>query len=138
LQADFLDAHDRHWKDAELLYVGERWANADHLYGLAAECGLKRLMRLFGMRFEEAGNRPANREDRVHADSIWERYESYRSGHQLGARFALLTDNPFADWEVSQRYAHQNNFDENLASAHQRGATLVCELIKKAMLDGLL
>jgi len=40
---DFLDAHERHWEDAELLFGNRRWANADHLYGLAAECGLKAL-----------------------------------------------------------------------------------------------
>ena len=41
---DFLDAYLRQWEDAEMLFGSERWATADHLYGLAAECGLKRLM----------------------------------------------------------------------------------------------
>jgi hypothetical protein len=40
MNADFLDAHYRHWQDAELLFGRGRLANADHLYGLAAECGL--------------------------------------------------------------------------------------------------
>ena len=31
MKADFLDAHNRHWKDAELLFNAKRWANADHL-----------------------------------------------------------------------------------------------------------
>ncbi len=43
MQADFLDAHERHWQDAELLLTNQRLANADHLYGMSAECGLKRL-----------------------------------------------------------------------------------------------
>ncbi|WHF34964.1 hypothetical protein [Aeromonas salmonicida] len=47
MQADFLDAHARHWDDAESLLQAQRWANADHLYGMAAECGLKQLMRVF-------------------------------------------------------------------------------------------
>ena len=38
--ADFGDAHSRHREDAELLFREQRWANADHLYGLSAECGL--------------------------------------------------------------------------------------------------
>ena len=31
---DFFDASQRHWDDAQSLYVAQRWANADHLYGL--------------------------------------------------------------------------------------------------------
>lgn len=46
LGTDFVDAHERHWRDAELLWQHQRWANADQLYGLSAECGLKALMRL--------------------------------------------------------------------------------------------
>lgn len=49
MQVDFLDAHFRHWEDVEQLFQQHRLANADHLYGLAAECGLKRLMMVFGM-----------------------------------------------------------------------------------------
>ena len=30
--ADFVDAHHRHWADAELLFEHDRWANADQLY----------------------------------------------------------------------------------------------------------
>lgn len=39
--SDFLNAHHRHWTDAELLYSQDRRANADHLYGLSAECGVR-------------------------------------------------------------------------------------------------
>ena len=53
MNTDFLDAHKRHWADAELLYNEDRWANADHLYGMAAECGLKRLILLFALDGEQ-------------------------------------------------------------------------------------
>lgn len=56
MNPDFLDAHDRHWNDAEYLFAALRWANADHLYGLSAECGLKRLMIAFGMPVTTSGN----------------------------------------------------------------------------------
>lgn len=49
MKTDFHDAHERHWDDAERLFEAQRWANADHLYGVAAECGLKWLMVHFGM-----------------------------------------------------------------------------------------
>jgi hypothetical protein len=43
---DVYAAMKRHWRDAELLSSQDpkRLANADHLYGLAAECGLKALI----------------------------------------------------------------------------------------------
>lgn len=138
MQADFLDAHERHWEDAERLFRAERWANADHLYGIAAECGLKRLMQSFGMPFDTAKGRPSSRLDRVHADGIWARFESYRCGHHQGAGYALTGLNPFSDWHASQRYVHQSHFDQARAQAHQLGARDVRRLIKKAQKEGLI
>lgn len=137
MQADFLDAHERHWVDAEGLFQAQRWANADHLYGMAAECGLKWLMLAFGMPYDSARNRPDKSQDRIHANGIWARFESYRCGHHQGAGYALTAPNPFADWNVAQRYAHQANFDQARAQAHQVGASSVRGLIKKAQKDGL-
>jgi len=138
VQADFLDAHERHWTDAEHLLQAQHWANADHLYGMAAECGLKRMMVAFGMLYDATRDRPESKQDRVHADGIWVRFESYRSGHVQGTEYVLPATNPFYDWDVSDRYAHRSNFDKARAQAHQAGATVICGLIKKAQRDGLL
>ncbi len=137
MHSDFLDAYERHWEDAEHLFKANRWANADHLYGIAAECGLKRLMLAFGMRYDESHGLPHDKADRVHADGVWKRFESYRCGHHQGAGYALPTSNPFGDWSVSQRYAHRSNFDQARAQAHQSGADTVRKLIEKAQKDGL-
>lgn len=137
MQADFLDAHVRHWDDAERLLDTQRWANADHLYGMAAECGLKRLMMAFGMAPEPATGSPKLRDDRDHANGIWARFESYRCGHHRGAGYALPSSNPFQDWKVSQRYAHQSNFNRPRAQSHREGAQRVRELVKKAQTEGL-
>ena len=77
MNTDFLDAHDRHWQDAGLLFESTRMANADHLYGMAAECGLKRLMVAFGM-LVGSDSGPAAKSDRIHANLSWSRYEAYR------------------------------------------------------------
>ena len=134
---DFLDAHVRHWDDAELLFKATRWANADHLYGLAAECGLKQLMIAFGMNVDPATGSPTNRQDWFHADHSWMRYESYRSGHHNGASYLLPLNDPFIDWNASQRYAHQNNFSQGIVEAHRNGAESVYNLITKAVLEGI-
>ncbi|MFT8711011.1 MAG: SAM-dependent methyltransferase [Acetobacter sp.] len=138
MQADFLDAHERHWSDAEHLFQAQRWANADHLYGMAAECGLKLLMIALGMAYDEMHNRPTKHEDRVHANKVWLRYESYRSGNVSAIGLALSAQNPFADWDVSDRYAAQRNFNRSYVLPHQRGAQAVCDLLKEARREGIL
>lgn len=44
MPVDFRDAADRHFTDAGLLSQARRLANADHLYGVAAECGYLNLV----------------------------------------------------------------------------------------------
>lgn len=136
--ADFLDAHERHWDDAERLFLAGRYANADHLYGMAAECGLKRLMVRFGMEINPETGSPAVRDDRNHANNIWARFEGYRSGRVEGTDYGLPIPNPFDNWDVSDRYAHQSNFSLAGVQVHQAGAAAICNLIKKAQREGLL
>lgn len=133
-----MDAHERHWNDAEQLFIMERWANADHLYGIAAECGLKRLMLTFGMTVNSKTGSPENLEDRVHANKIWARFESYRSGRAARADYILPTSNPFDNWDVADRYAHQSNFHQTRVQEHRAGAQAICNLIKKAQYEGTL
>jgi hypothetical protein len=138
MQADFLDAHERHWGDAEMLFSEGRYANADHLYGMAAECGLKRLMVKFGMVVNPTTGSPTDSKDWKHANNIWARFESYRSGEEKGVDYGLPTPNPFDNWDVSDRYAHQSSFNHAGVQLHQTGAAAICELIKKAQREGLL
>lgn len=138
MSTDFLDAHKRHWEDAELLFTAARWANADHLYGLAAECGLKRLMCAFGMEIDSASGSPARKKDRVHADCIWKRYEAYRSGRHDGVSYPLSSLEPFSDWNIAQRYAPQGDFTQEIAASHRDGAGKVYNLVKKAIWEGLI
>lgn len=138
MNADFSNAHDRHRQDADLLFASHRWANADHLYGIAAECGLKRIMQAFGMAVNSMTGSPAQFDDRKHVDLVWARFESYRSGHHQGTGYALPLPSPFNDWKVEQRYAHESNFDQARAQAHRAGAELIFGLVKKAQLDGLI
>jgi len=138
MQSDYLDAHYRHWEDAESLFAAGRFANADHLYGMAAECGLKQLMIKFGMAVKAATGAPADRGDWVHANNIWARFESYRSGKMEGADYGVPSTNPFSDWDVADRYANQSNFDIARTKSHQAGAFVVYELIKKAQREGLI
>lgn len=135
--ADFLDAHERHWTDAEGLFAAERFANADHLYGMATECGLKRLMMRFGMTVDEKGN-PTKRQDWKHVKDIWARFETYRSGKVEGVDYGLPTPSPFDNCSVDDRYAHQSHFDKVRVQSHQTGARTVRNLVAKAQREGLI
>lgn len=139
MQADFLDAHERHLDDAERLFEAGRLANADHLYGMASECGLKRLMVAFGMAVDPATGSPSNGgQDKKHINLIWMRFESYRSSHPQGTGYPLHSPNPFSDWTAEQRYAHHGNFDAARVDPHRVGAHVVRDLIKKALREGLI
>lgn len=138
MTTDFHDAHNRHWDDAELLYESERWANADQLYGLSAECGLKKLMVTFDMPFDAARGMPSLVVDKVHANRVWDRYEAYRSGHHAGTDYGLVTNNPFTDWDISNRYSHRNDFSKLYVDPHKSGADEVRRLIRKAVLEGII
>lgn len=133
--ADFLDAHERHWSDAEFLFENDRLANADHLYGIAAECGLKQLMVVFGM---PINNDLPPRSDLVHADQIWTRYEAYRTGYVYGDRFTLPSMNPFLNWRADQRYAKRSWFNLPYVTPHREGAQTVQDLLRKAHWEGIL
>lgn len=138
MPTDFLDAHFRHHEDAEVLYCHDRWANADHLYGMSAECGLKRLMLAFGMPFDISRDSPSRSGDKKHIDKIWDRYETYRSGHMPAASYTLSSSTPFVNWRAEHRYDHQSGYDQSNIDTHRLAADDINDLIKKAQIDGLI
>lgn len=136
MQSDFFDSHNRHLSDARRLYGLQRWANADHLFGLAAECGLKRLMIAFGIKTDNDGT-PEGKY-KIHINKLWSEYEAVRTGHSQGVRYTLSPTNPFHRWDISDRYGSQSNFDQKRVDQHRLGAEEVDRLIKQARKDGLL
>lgn len=136
--ADFLNAHYRHWTDAETLYQRQRWANADHLYGLSAECGLKAIMYRLGMKTHPTG-KPVASEHRTHINELWRVFRTFVSGRRA-VRYAswLPAANPFRDWLVDQRYAHEGHFTEDIVRQHRNGAQKVRYLVDNAHRSGLL
>lgn len=133
--ADFYDAHQRHHEDAENLYKQGRLANADHLFGLAAECGLKCLMTVLGM---QSTNGLPPKADRKHIDQLRARYDTYCNGTPLGAQFLLPPSDPFLNWSVEQRYEHQQMFTRAIVTPHSLGTQEVALLVGKAKRGGLL
>ena len=136
MPTDFLDAMKRHWRDAELLRSPEqlRLANADHLYGMAAECGLKSLMTKEGMDLDK---NPAHKQKyKKHINATWEHFSDFRQGRL--ATYTLTVSNPFNDWLVDQRYAAEANFNDARVDGYKAGAQQVYDLVERAENDGVL
>ena len=130
--ADFHDAHLRHWQDAELLFEHQRWANADQLYGLSAECGLKAVMVDLGMPVGRHGV-PTQREHRQHVDALWAEFISFASGRGGVPYVQMLpTANPFAAWSIDNRYAHGRHFSKAAVDPHRAAARTARQMAERA------
>ena len=82
---DFFDAHRRHWEDAEIFLGSHRWANADQLYGLSAECCPKAVMKTLGMPVDATGT-PKARKHLRYVQKLWPIFETF-AGDRDGARY---------------------------------------------------
>jgi len=136
--ADFHDAHLRHWQDAELLFRHDRWANADQLYGLSAECGLKAVMRRLGMRVRSDGA-PEQSKHRQHVDTLWSEFRKFVRG-RIGGRYLNLLPggNPFASWSITDRYADGRHCNRKGVGLHRLAADKVRSMVQSAQQDVVL
>ena len=138
MSPDFRDAAERHWEDATYLLADSRLANADHLFGLSAECALKALMLGLGMVLRPDGA-PQDPKHRVHINNLWDEFIGLATGPD-GARYAALlsgTSNPFKYWDVAQRYAHRNHVFAAAVEQHRVGCGLTRQVLNAALLDGV-
>lgn len=128
---DYVDSHRQHWTDAELLFASARWLNADQLYGISAECGLKALMPALSMPVEWK-----------HVNVIWPGFAQFAASARgrVSARFVRLLPRrtPFANWSVHNRYAHSQHFSRASTEQHQIAARGVRDMVLQARIDGVI
>ena len=139
MKTDFGDAATRHWEDAELLRGKERWANADHLYGVAAECALKAVRVMLGMETKPDDGSPSESRHKKHINRIWEEFSTFAAGRSEGRYSSRLpARTPFSDWDVAQRYAARCEFSEGRVTPHRDAADVARGILDRARLDGSL
>lgn len=136
MAVDFRDAAERHWEDAGHLLGDARFANADHLFGLSAECALKAVMEGLGMKLKNNG-KP---EDpyAVHINKLWNEFITFAHARK-GAHYAARTSgtsNPFDNWDISQRYQHRSIITSEVAEKHQQAAMTAKQVLETAVLNG--
>ncbi len=136
MPSDFRDAADRHFEDAGLLGSNKRVANADHLFGLSAECALKAVMQGLGMKLRADGA-PSERGHRVHVNDLWPEFRSFASGRNAVRYADYIGLNPFSDWNIGQRYSHRSDISKDMLESHKKGAEKTMELLHKAIFDGV-
>jgi len=134
---DFGDAHKRHWEDAEILFTKSRWANADHLYGISAECGLKALIVAFnGTQHKLHLNQNKNNTTLVQEyQSAW---SAYLVGRPEAYKISTLPPDFFKGWSVDQRYHSQSLFNEQTTEKRKSNAGHVYEMVKAARSEGFI
>ena len=136
--ADFVDAHHRHWADAEFLFEHARWANADQLYGFSAECGLKAVMKACGMPVEGAIGIPTGKY-REHLPKIWPIFQNFVDAREYAQYLdQLVSGEPFADWSHHDRYAHGGYCRKTDVETHRNADDAVGNIVESARQNGFL
>lgn len=137
MSTDFYNAFSRHDADADLLLENGRWGNADHHYGLAAECALKALLLQQGIPSDNGDIRSDRqyRPYRTHINDLWNTYQSFM---QTRHAYAIPPANPFQDWNIAQRYAPEKEITELATRNHAAAVGTLKQVINKAILDGVL
>jgi hypothetical protein len=132
----FTEAAKRHAKDAKLLDRASRLANANHLWGFAAECALKAVLRALDPTLFKADGTPKKpHKEHVNVDVLWDDAHNLFSGRSASPLASKLpkTPNPFSGWSANARYYADGDVpDTPTHSRQQRGAQHCLFLLETA------
>lgn len=142
---DFEAAAKRHFADAKLLHGSGRLPNADHLSGFAAECALKALVawELGGQVIGGFAHWPAsthgNSKIREHlGGQLWSAVATLANTRVATEEVRrLLTNDPFGDWHVSDRYALGDHLSGDAVLRHIDGAKQALKALESVKLSNM-
>ena len=125
MSENFTQAALRHWRDAELLKGQGRIDNADHHYGIAAECAIKQaLLHLPAFAMRGTLQNPY----KEHIDVLWNRVNHQSLQQSYPGLLAVVKGGQFFDdWHISQRYSPDN---EVSVTAMQKHRAIALQLFK--------
>ncbi|MEX1364929.1 MAG: hypothetical protein AB1Z98_17505 [Nannocystaceae bacterium] len=138
MAVSFTEAAKRHSTDASLLDTAKRTANANHLWGFAAECALKAVLRGVDPTLFSATGVPGNA-FKVHIDKLWPSAVNFFSGRSEAYLSSALpiAPNPFDQWSVHGRYdSDADTPSATLHAQHQTAAKRCLSLLATARLNG--
>lgn len=115
---NYSSAAIRHWKDAELLESANRVENADHHYGIAAECAIKKVLVTFPA-FSASGVLSASYMQ--HINALWDKVGHQSLQKSYPKLLAILkTPNDFSGWHVNQRYFADGTVTSATLASHKK------------------
>lgn len=117
-------AATRHFRDGSLLEENGRLANADQLFGFAAECGIKSVLVQLPGHAAEGSLSPGLRQ---HVNDLWD-HAAVNSIHRRYRGLLVVLKrlpNPFSDWSPDQRYGPDDAVSEGALELHRRAAVRV-------------
>ena len=120
MEENYTDAAFRHWNDAQLLEKEDRVENADQLYGLAAECAIKKILVNLPA-FANQGN--LDKSFKEHINLLWDKvnHQSLQKSYPGLAAF-LKAANPFSSWNVDKRYFADGSIKKQELKDHREAA----------------
>jgi hypothetical protein len=139
---DFQGASKRHYQDAELLMTNKRISNAGHLFGFAAECGIKALLVAYGLTTDpNTGDIIESKKPyryRKHINILINNVQTF-SGSRPYSKYLGMMPNlkSFADWDTGHRYWNE----ADIPPSHSRwgvAAKEVTQMLDHAKLDGVI
>ncbi|MGH3546096.1 MAG: hypothetical protein ACRDPW_09260 [Mycobacteriales bacterium] len=146
-ESSFAVATRRHYEDAEFLFSGRRCVSADHLAGLAAECGLKAILLKCGeAKMNSKSGKPVlvapnsgEEKSLGHVDELWNQLPLIVSGRSA-KRFTALVARPapFATWRITDRYSDGTTITAECARKHLDAAGQILGLLEQAEREGTL
>lgn len=141
-RVNFHDAARRHFQDAELLWMNTREANAGHLYGFVAECGIKAILVASGsIQVDANGDIPQRHPFRLHADRLSSQINQIHSSLQGRTSVNYLAQVPhiadFSDWSTDHRYYDESALPPSTAK-WRSAAQQVMSMLDQAKIDGVI
>lgn len=141
-RVDFHNAGKRHFTDAELLFTLSREASAGHLYGFAAECGIKTLLVWKDYPTDpdtgELVEKGHKKKFRTHIHALVKNINTLRAfldGRGAAKYLAMLPNlDNFSDWNIDHRYYADTALPSSLLKWRE-AAREIMRMLDEAMLD---
>lgn len=139
---DFHQAAKRHFMDAGLLMNQGRQANAGHLYGFVAECGIKSLLVLNGYPTDPASGEILEKKKkfRTHIHELVNNINMIHTFLDGRGAAKYLTMIPsignFSNWKTDHRYYVDSALPPSITD-WRNASQEVMRMLEQAMLDGV-
>jgi hypothetical protein len=150
---NYVESAKRHFRDARLLSVNGRNANAGQLFGFCVECGLKALLLACGVNADADGGIPGA----VSARAAGTRHDKFRKhmpmlGDAIISMGTLIPDGPrsthymaglpslgeLSNWNVEHRYYADEFIPVGSLPNWELAAKEVIAMLENAILDGVI